>query len=231
MNYIIWNDKDSREVEGLLISELPPITKPKMRVQETVINGADGSIIEELGYESYDKTIAIGLRVGADVDQVIEYFTGNGEIVFSNEPDKYYRARIIKGIDFARLLRYRVANVTFRVQPFKYDRVESVKVGNTEGQSMIVDNLGNHTSKPIITIAGSGIVELSVNGVAVCRYEFPEETDTVTLDSETQDAYSGGVLKNRQMMGDFPVLEKGSNTLSWNGNVESIQIRRYSRWL
>ena len=43
-----------------------------MRVQETVINGADGSIIEELGYESYDKTIAIGLRVGADVDTTCE---------------------------------------------------------------------------------------------------------------------------------------------------------------
>lgn len=231
MNYIIWNDKDSREIEGLLISELPPITKPQVRVKETIVDGVDGSIIEELGYESYDKTIAIGLRVGVNVDKIIEFFTGNGEIVFSNEPDKYYRARIIKSIDFARLLRYRVANVTFRVQPFKYDRVEIEKVSNTEQQSMVVENIGNHTAKPLITITGSGIVELSVNGIAICRYEFPEETDTVILDSEKQDAYFGSTLKNRDMTGDFPVFEKGNNTLSWSGTVESVRIKRYSRWL
>ena len=45
MNYIIFNDKDSRDVKGLLISELPPIRKPNMRVKETVIDGVDGSII------------------------------------------------------------------------------------------------------------------------------------------------------------------------------------------
>ena len=231
MNYIIWNNKDSRDIDGLLICELPPITKPNMRAKETVVDGVDGSIIEELGYESYDKTIAIGLKVGADVDRIIEFFTGNGEIVFSNEPDKYYRASIIKSIDFARLLRYRVANVTFRVQPFKYDRVEIDAVANVEQQSMVVENLGNHTAKPLITITGSGTVELSVNESTICQYTFPDGEDTVVLDSEKQDAYFDGALKNRNMIGNFPVFEKGNNELSWSGTVESIRIRRYSRWL
>ena len=231
MNYIIWNNKDSRDVDGLLICELPPISKPNIRAKETVVDGVDGSTVEELGYESYDKTMTIGLRVGANIDNIIEFFTGNGEVTFSNEPNKYYRARIIKNIDFARLLRYRVANVTFRVQPFKYDRIEIDKVANAEQQSMVVENLGNLTSKPIITITGSGTVELSVNGAVVCRYTFPEGEDTVILDCERQDAYLGSVLKNRNMWGDFPIFEKGNNTLAWSGTVESIRIKRYSRWL
>ena len=231
MNYIIWNNKDSRDINGLLICELPPITKPQMRAKETVVDGVDGSIIEELGYESYDKTIAVGLRVGADIDEISEFFTGNGDIVFSNEPNKYYRARIIKSIDYARLLRYRVAKVTFRVQPFKYNRVEEEIVANVDRQSVVVENIGNHTAKPIITIKGSGTVELSVNGSAICTYTFPEGEDTVILDSEKQDAYFGSVLKNRNMVGDFPILEKGNNTLSWSGTVNSIRISRYSRWL
>lgn len=231
MNYIIWNNKDSREIEGLLVCNLPPITKPQMRVKETVVDGVDGSLIEELGYESYDKTVSIGLKSGADVDSIIGYFTGSGEIVFSNEPDKYYKANIIRGIDYARLLRYRVANVTFRVQPFKYDRVETEIVANADRKSVVVGNLGNHTSKPLITVAGSGTVEFSVNGNTICRYDFTEETETVILDSEKQDAYLGIVLKNRNMHGDFPVFEKGDNVLSWSGTVESIRIKRYSRWL
>ena len=231
MNYIIWNNKDSREIEGLLICELPPITKPQLRVKETTIDGVDGSIIEELGYESYDKTISIGLHSGADIDSVIEYFSDSGEIIFSNEPNKYYKAQIIKSIDYARLARYRVANVTFRVQPFKYATDEPEISSNANKTEMTVANIGNHTSKPIVTIKGSGLVELSVNGALICRYTFPSGEDTVIIDSEKQDAYYGNLLKNRNMIGDFPSLVKGNNVISWSGTVEKISIKRYSRWL
>lgn len=231
MNYIIWNGEDSRDISGLIICELPPISKPNMRVKETVIDGVDGSIIEEMGYESYDKSITVGLKIGADVDKIIEFFTGNGEIVFSNESDKYYIARIIKGIDYQRLLRYRTATVTFRVQPFKYNRVELVREATAERTSMIIENLGNHTSKPIITITGVGTVALLLNGTVICRYAFPEGENSVILDSEKQDAYLNGILKNRNMIGDFPVLTKGINELSWSGEVNSIKVTKYSRWL
>lgn len=231
MNYIIWNNKDSREIQELMILELPPITKPNMRVKETVVDGVDGSIIEELGYESYDKTIAVGLKVGADVDKVIEYFTGSGMITFSNEPNRYYIARIIKGIDYNRLLRYRKATITFRVQPFKYDRTEEEKVMVSPSQRMTVENLGNHTAKPIITIKGEGVVELTLNGTMICKYEFPQGEDTVIIDSEKQDAYFEGFLKNRHMTGEFPVLVKGDNVLTWSGTVASVRIKHYSRWL
>ena len=99
MDYIIWKGIDSKTITGLLISKLPPISKPKLRVQETTIDGVDGSIIEELGYETYDKSISIGLTRGFDIDEIIKYFTGEGDVVFSNEPNKYYKAKIIEKID------------------------------------------------------------------------------------------------------------------------------------
>lgn len=231
MNYIILNDKDSRDIKGLLISELPPIRKPNMRAKETVIDGVDGSIIEELGYESYDKTVIIGLKIGADVDKITEFFTGSGKVVFSNEPDKYYIATIVKNIDYERMLRYKIAKVTFRVQPFKYNRVELPRQATSERTSMIIENLGNHTSKPLITIEGSGKVFLTLNGKAICDYDFPSGESSVVIDSEKQDAYLGNALKNRNMNGDFPVFEKGNNTLAWSGTVTSITITKYSRWL
>ena len=228
MNYIIWNNKNSNTIDGLIICELPPISKPQMRVVETTVDGVDGSIIEELGYASYDKTISIGLRAGADIDSITEYFTGSGDIVFSNEPNKYYKANIIQGIDYTRLLRYRKANVTFRVQPFKYTYQEEEKSGTN---SITVTNSGNHTAKPVITIKGTGTVELSVNGTLICRYTFPSGDGTVILDSEKQDAYYGADLKNRNMVGEFPSLAKGENVISCSGSVTEISIERYSRWL
>lgn len=229
MNKIIWKDIESTEIRGLIICELPPITKPKMRVQETTIDGVDGSIIEELGYESYDKTIAIGLTKNFDIDEVIDYFTGEGNITFSNEPERYYKAKIIEQIDYERLLRFKTANVKFRVQPFKYELDES-KVTLTESGKSVLNN-GLKESKPIMTIKGTGTIELSINNLLVFRYTFPEGENEVVIDSEKQDAYLGTILKNRNMTGEFPILKSGSNIVSWSGNVTSILVEPKSRWI
>lgn len=228
MNYVIWKNKDSRTIKGLLISELPPISKPAMRVQETIVDGVDGSYIEDLGYEAYDKPMLIGLSKDFDINEIIKYFSGDGNIVFSNEPDKYYKAKIIEQIDYERLLRFRTATVTFRVQPFKYEYQE---VSSVATESLVVTNKGNYTSKPIITIIGSGTIELIVNDNTLFSYTFPDGEDTVVIDSEKQDAYLDTVLKNRNMSGEFPILEIGENTISWNGTITSIEISSKSRWL
>lgn len=228
MNYVIWKNKDSRTIKGLLISELPPISKPAMRVQETIVDGVDGSYIEDLGYEAYDKPMLIGLSKDFDINEIIKYFSGDGNIVFSNEPDKYYKAKIIEQIDYERLLRFRTATVTFRVQPFKYEYQEASSIAT---ESLVVTNKGNYTSKPIITIIGSGTIELIVNDNTLFSYTFPDGEDTVVIDSQKQDAYLDTVLKNRNMSGEFPVFEIGENTISWNGTITSIEISSKSRWL
>lgn len=439
MNTIIWKGVPSTNIDGLLICELPPITKPPLRVKETTIDGRDGSIIEELGYSSYDKTITIGLRGNFNINKVIKYFTGEGEIVFSNEPDKVYTAKVIGQIDYNRLLRFRTAVVTFRVQPFKHKYPEAYKEPQTvtaEGTSIVlkdsgrtpmrivteaeevvvhgknvidtssfdigtnarlaaqdngnkivavggsgvarasswlrlplsmrgksytlkcdsitnsqdgtfagaqvivtnpsgkqyyditsstltktfevpadaylmevgiysnntktgllsdnvstiiglrlvptefkddawcafdglqtlevVDGVANATgyepvtvisnadnaemtveytkhfevfneglenSKPKMVLRGSGTVGISVNGIHIFDYTFPEGETEVVIDSEKEDAYLGDVLKNRNMNGEFPTLLAGTNKIEWSGYVESIEILPRSRWL
>ena len=146
MNSIIWKGVPSTTINGLLISELPPISAPAMRVQEITIDGRDGSLLEDLGYSSYDKNIVIGLHGNFDINKVIKYFTGEGEVVFSNEPDKVYTAKIIGQIDYNRLLRYRQATIPFRVQPFKHKLNEAYKESKTStatGTSIILNDCAN----------------------------------------------------------------------------------------
>lgn len=120
MNTITLNGVRSDTIQGLLIQSLPPISKPPMRVNVEEIDGRNGDIITDLGYQAYDKTITIGLRGEFDINDVISFFNSEGTVVFSNEPDKYYRYKIYQQIDFERLIRFRVATVTMHVQPFKY---------------------------------------------------------------------------------------------------------------
>lgn len=475
MNSIIWKGVSSTTIQGLLISELPPITKPEMKIKETKIDGRDGSIIEELGYSSYVKTVKIGLHGNFDINQVIKYFTGEGDIVFSNEPDKIYKAKICGKIDYTRLLRYRQASIPFLVQPFKYklneylretptetasgthleiaktaeykpkalkihgksmqngtptpdapqeiipvakdgnieisineqmvsistnngmhaipvtdasvatyidangkmwcgdeidfkrgvyiqrifeyvctgnenwtvstyqpipnatrydgvpknieathinnsicthfaykaanklgawvngngtytqirifvennviasmeelvaflkaeyangtpvtykcirsmpietpltdEQIElfgalassepTITITNDENAYMTVEyfkpfevfNEGLENSKPLMILKGSGTVEISVNGVGIFSYTFPEGENEVYIDSEKEDAYLGDVLKNRNMNGEFPILMPKTNKIEWSGDIESISILPRSRWL
>ena len=104
---------------NIIVNSLPPISKPAMRVEETEIDGVDGTIFEDLGYESYDKKIKITITEN-NIDKLISWLNGEGNLVLSNEPDKYYKAKVISKIDFERLIKYEPVEVTFRVQPFKY---------------------------------------------------------------------------------------------------------------
>ena len=124
MNYCILNGKKSTLIKGLLIQSLPPISKPLMRTQIDEIDGRDGDIVTKLGYSAYNKEMSIGLFGDYDIDEVIEFFDSEGEVIFSNEPDKFYRYEIIEQIDFERLIRFKTATVTFHVQPFKFSAVD-----------------------------------------------------------------------------------------------------------
>lgn len=231
MEYFIFKNIDSRAVKGLIVSELPPITKPKMRVRIDTIDGKDGSETVNLGFEAYTKTVKIGLTRGYDIDNIIAWLHGDGEIQFSNEPDRVYRVKVHDAIDFERLLRFRTADVKFYTQPFKYSATERTKTLNVSGQSTAeIRNAGNYFSKPIITLTGTGTINISVNGVQKCVLTLGT-SESITLDADKQEAYFDGVLKNRKMDGEFVTLEVGKNTITWTGDLSKIEITHYSRWI
>lgn len=231
MSYIIWKNKNSEELKGLLISELPPISKPKMRTTTTEIDGKDGDIIEYLGYKSYTKTISIGLTRNYDIDEIINYFNGNGKLVLSNEPDKYYNAQIIDSIDYNKLINFKKASVKFYVQPYKYLLNEAPFVLNITNETSIkVANRGYEASKPIITLYGSGTIQLIINNNNVLSVDMDDD-GYITINSEEEEAYCGATLKNRLMNGDFPILNSGVNIITWVGKLTKIEVNPKSRWL
>lgn len=235
-NYIILNGVNSNTLTGLLISKLPPITKPKQRTQTEEIDGRDGDIVTTLGYGAYDKSIDIGLYGDFDIEDIMTYFNSSGTVTFSNEEDKYYNYQIVDQIDFDRLIRFRTAKVKMHVQPFKYSSVEGTRTYNiTSEEEITINNSGNYVSKPVISITGSGTINLSVNGYEVLVIELGEDATTITIDTANMEAYNQNTseLMNRSVTGDYDnlYLNAGSNTISWTGTITQIQITNYSRWL
>lgn len=232
MTYIEWKGKRSNTIPGLIICELPPITKPKMRTSITKIDGRDGDIIEELGYESYTKNVKIGLTKNYDVDSIAKYFTGEGTLIISDEPNRVYNSKIIDKVDYEKLLRFKTATVKFHTQPFKYLKDEpSKKLIISSETSLIVKNQGLEKSKPIITLYGSGTIEILINNNSIFTYTFPEGDSSVVIDSIQEEAYLDGIFKNRNMLGIFPILEPGDNVITWTGTLTQIIVEPKSRWI
>ena len=233
-DYIILNRTSSQTIAGLLIQNLPPISKPKQRVEIEEIDGRDGDIITYLGYGAYDKEFEIGLYGSFDIDEIISYFNSEGTVIFSNEPDKYYNYQIIEQIDFDKLIRYRTATVKMHMQPFKYSAEDNQKVfSNTGGETSIsIRNVGNIYSRPIITITGSGSIDLYLNGNQLFSINMGSYT-SITIDTNNMNAYNGSTLLNRNVTGSYDnfKLNVGSNTISWSGTITQIEIDNYSRWI
>lgn len=231
-NFCILNGVRSDTVEGLLIQELPPVRKPPMRTQIEEIDGRDGSIVTNLGFGAYEKSMIIGLYGDFDIDNVIRFFNSSGEAIFSNELDKIYQYQIINAIDFERLIRFRTATVTFYVQPFKHSSVEEEQTFTSSSFDVI--NAGNIESKPVIEITGSGDVTLSLNGTAILIIALGNSTRRIIIDSEDMNAYWGNTYLNRLVAGDYDdlTLKPGKNTLLLSGgSIDSIRIDKYSRWI
>lgn len=232
MNYIVLNGYKSTLIKGLLISELPPITKPQQRTTIEEIDGRDGDIITKLGYAAYDKKMTIGCYGDFNIDDIIQYFDSQGTVVFSNEPDKYYKYTILHQIDFERLCRFKTATVTFHVQPFKHSSVDDTIEYLVSLQSyQTVKNNGNVISRPKLTIYGSGTITLTINDFTFTIVMGTDEY--ITLDGATLNAYMGGTLKNRSVTGNLKNLwlPIGESNISWTGTVTKIVLTDGSRWI
>lgn len=234
--YIIINGVSSRTIDGLLIQSLPPITKPKIRTSIEEIDGRDGDIAQILGYSAYDKPITIGLKGDYNVDDVIEYFNTKGEVIFSNELDKYYKFAVYDAIDFNKLIRYRTATINLHCQPFKYladEQPINVTSRNTI-TNITVRNTGNVYSKPLLTIKGKDTVTVYIDNVEILSCELGNTESTMIIDADAMNAYGpDGVFLNRQVTGDYKnlIFKPKHNILTVTGQVQTVKVERYNRWI
>lgn len=226
---MIFKGINSNTIEGLIICKEPPISSSEKRVQETEIEGRDGSIVEELGYKIRTKIVEIGLKRNANINKIFSYFSGEGDLIFNCENDKVYKASIYKQIDLEKLLAFRTGNVEFYCQPFKYKRNDLfVNVSNS------ITNEGNVYSKPLIRLEKNieTSIDIAINNIRF-KYEFKTNDSYVEIDCEEMTVLYEGLNRNRNLeIGyTFPNLRPGENTVNIYSGDAIIKVKRKDRWL
>lgn len=224
--YFIYNNISSSDM-GVLVNKLPPITKAPRDMEKIVIPGRDGHLTQDFEtYGSTIKTVECTLWDIADIDQVIAWLDGSGEVIFSDQDDRKYQASIINKIPFSYFVQsIRKFIVIFDCQPFALMLDNPLIMLTVQGS---IYGAGTYKSKPLITVYGSGTIDLTVNSTVI---HLTNVVEHVTIDSTLMDAYKGAVLKNGDMLGEFPELIIGENAISWVGTVTKVEITPNWRWL
>lgn len=163
---------------------------------------------------------------GYNPNGLAKWLSGEGLLIFSDDPKSAYRARVIS--EYAREYRFlrfdaEKFDIPFECQPYRYVYPDPSRIKLTASQ--VVDNPGNVYSLPKITVNGGGEITLHVGD-----YMIDIEGGSVVIDSETMECFdtAGRLANDRVSMDEFPRLLPGDNPVMWSGNVTSVLID--GRW-
>lgn len=205
---------------GIRVNKLPPIVKPSRDVTKIIIPGRSGFLTEDnRTYKEVIRNVECTVTDLSKIELVNAWLDGSGDVTFSNQDDRFYKASILNQIPFSKLSRKHSSFIiTFDCQPFGYD-TENYKI--TLLAPTIINNMHNYYSEPVIKVYGSGEVTLSIGSEAITLKNI---VDYVTIDTPLMDCYKDTLLKNTDMDGDFPIIPVGESLFSWTGSITKVEI-------
>ena len=245
MHYFIWNGMDSRTM-GLIVGTLPALERGQERVEQVTIPGRRGQVTFLEGadiLESVARTCSVYAVNDRSYYACMDWLRGEGEAVFSNEPDRVYYARIIEAVSFqpdGNSLRK--ADIVFLCDPYKGQWPKEPNISLST--SVNVYNPGDVAARPIITMPpvtenSIGVLTISrtVGGATVSNsYEFHyKNVSHFELNCETGLCRSNLGLDAGEIFdptnSGIPEFPKGACTISAAGFTDSIAIEPRWRWV
>ncbi|MHC1786137.1 MAG: distal tail protein Dit [Christensenellales bacterium] len=219
---------------NVVVSEYPPIIRARRRVETVTVPGRSGELTLATGPAAYDsmvREIKCYARPGADLNEIADWLTGSGTLIFGNEPDFAYEAQVIEEISMDRIMRgreHKAFSVPFLCQPLKKRSSGDTAITLTAAGSVF--NPGHVMSRPKITVTGSGNIVLTMGGTETTITGL---SSAVVIDSDLGMAMNTDEDANLSSIisGEWPELEPGANAVSWTGTVTSVVIQPRWRWL
>ena len=231
--WFIWNNRNSY-AEGLWISKLPPIIRAPERYDEIQVPGRAGSLImleddEDAIYDRYEKEVTVTAPNTLALQRILDWLSGSGEVIFSNESDKVYKGRIVSDVKFSRIDNTMVqAKVRFYVEPFKYERYPAKSKATLTANGTIY-NPGSVSSRPLVKITKSSAASDLTVTIGTMAMVFKSFTGTITVDCDANIITSGTSIWTGKFTGDFWKIPVGSVNVTRSAAC-TIEIEPRWRW-
>lgn len=213
---------------GIFIEHRPVVTFPKRVIESINVPGRSGNLLFDTGaYDNVTVTYQVAYiddgNVRTNARNIATWLYQHDYYELSDSYDSGYfrKAVYVSPLNVTDILNVGGrANITFDCKPQRY--LTSGKTALTPAKNSSISNT-YEPSLPVITINGSGNGTLTIGGTVVT---ITGQSAAIVLDSERQTAESGGQNANSliSLSNGFPVLQNGSNTVTWTGGVSSISV-------
>lgn len=222
---VLYGEEYTVKNMGLYLKAYPPKSTAEERIEKQIVPGRSGFLtVKDNSYEEQIKPVEFHMIDEVEVDHLKAWLTGMDRVIFSNQPDRYYKASIISKVDLAEIVPILHKGVVqFDCQPFGYllDGEELIQIITP----MTLYNSGTYESEPYLKVYGIGDIILRVNDQVL---QIKGITDYVEIDTELDEIFKGTVSMENASVGDTPVLEVGDNTITWSGTITKLEI--IPRW-
>ena len=225
---LIFNNICSEEL-GIIVVEGPPEVLAQEEYEEIIIEGRNGTLIENKGtFPNVEKSfILTTIDLDQDIDLMIEkikmwLFNIKDNKILYAIPNRY---NIVKKVIIEEDIKttfeeYGDFKIKFLCEPFYYDLLEKNITITEKGTKFY--NKGDFNSNPKIVLYGTGDSQLTINDTTV---QINNVDERVLLDSKLflcLDKDNNN--KSIDMIGNFPTLDIGENTITWVGNITKLDI-------
>ena len=239
---MIWfSFKGVRSDEYGLLERLPLDVRAERITSYVEIPGGMPVAYETTGYKSQIITLNLGIKDVSpeNLDAIDAWLFGEGELVFSNDPDRYYLAVCNKALTGSRIIKeLGKLQIQFIVLPYKRSKRvwESIELTETEEnvcQGWIELSESIDFAVPVIKVYGSGDISIRrflPDSAVVAR----NVTDYVIFDVEKNAVYDkdGNVIENETTSGlaAFRLGAEQAAMIEFE-NATAVEVIKNMRWL
>lgn len=218
-------DGVSSDTLGLFVDFLPPVPLADQRYTDFNTGADEQGTTPDDVFNNSQYQIRFYTFLPDDYnDTAIKAFCyGKSVLTLSRFPDYYFKIKktslqAADGSGYGKRIDYILA---LTLAPFRYT-VDNEQITLASGDSIV--NEHTRYSKPEFEITGTGDITLTVNG-AEFSVKGLETNQTIIIDSTRHVTYSGDTLLIGKTEGKYPLLDVGSNTVSWTGTVSSVKYK------
>ena len=217
---------------NLYLEKYPSIPITNEEYEEIQVEGRSGSLIINKGTYP-DKKInftftILSPQIDIDFERIYEWLTEieDNRLIFGRE-DRCYKVKKVNFKDIQKQFRtIGEFDVTFLCEPFTQDLEKTVHEITSSGYKIYYN--GNAPGDTLIKVYGTGNIQLTVNSEIM---QINNVADYVEIDSDLlQVRNKDKTSKDDDTSGDFILLEKGINAISYTGNVTKIIVEYTTKY-
>lgn len=231
---IYFNNKNSYEDLDILLKEEVYLSPNSEEIETININDRNGSLTRKKGTfpdREIDITFVLP-HLNKDemyykLEEIVDWLEDVEDNRLMLNDHRYYKVKHVSYGDItSQALRFFEITITFTLEPFKYDYNEEEREVYS---NVTIENLGNVYSEPIITITPKGNITnftITTNGDIFKIVDTVNKT--VTINSELKKCVSNNL--NINTSGNYPILNRGENIITFDESKADVKINYISRW-